>query len=208
MTGDRLTGDLPVRLDQHERALLFAGRRDLARHSGALATDLGVLELARDVYEIGEAAGVVAYDPERDLLVLLRQFRMTAHVSGVPADMVEVCAGGVDAGEAPVDAARRELREELGIEALAIEPAFQFLPSAGWMAQLAHVFVARVDASAVPERAGLAEETEHTRPFTATPDAVFAAIDAGLLRNGFALLALTWFARHRQAIRQRWGFCD
>jgi len=207
MTGrNDLPRDQTAGFSDHARTPLYEGRRIMARHSGVLETDAGPLPLSRDVYEVGQAAGVVAYDPERDLLVLLRQFRMTAHASGVPADMVEVCAGGVDAGEAPVDAARRELREELGIEAACIEPAFQFLPSAGWMAQLAHVFVARVDASAVPERAGLAEETEHTRPFTATPDEVLAAIDAGLLRNGFAILALTWFARRRSAIRRRWGF--
>lgn len=193
-------------LSDHAREPLYEGRRVVARHSGVIATEIGPLALSRDVYEIGEAAGVIAYDPERDLLVLLRQFRMTAHVSGVEADMVEICAGGVDDGEAPEDAARRELMEEIGIEAIRIEPAFQFMPSAGWMAQLAHVFLARVDSSALPARAGLAEEAEHTRPFTATPQAVAAAIDSGGMRNGFALLALSWFTRHRSAIRQRWGF--
>jgi ADP-ribose pyrophosphatase len=198
--------DSPATFTGHTRKTLYEGRRAVARHTGVLTTDAGPLALSRDVYEIGEAAGVIAYDPERDLLVLLRQFRMTAHVSGVEADMVEICAGGVDEGESPQQAARRELMEEIGIAASSIEPAFQFMPSAGWMAQLAHVFVARVDASAIPSRAGLAEEAEHTRPFTATPDEVFAAIDSGGMRNGFALLALGWFARHRAAIRQRWGF--
>jgi ADP-ribose pyrophosphatase len=203
-----ILSDQPAYLSDHTRDALYGGRRTIGRHTAVLTTDAGPLALSRDVYEIGEAAGVIAYDPERDLLVLLRQFRMTAHVSGVEADMVEICAGGVDEGETPEHAAHRELKEELGIEALALEPAFQFMPSAGWMAQLAHVFLARVDASLVPDRAGLAEEEEHTLPFTATPDAVLAAIDAGRMRNGFALLALTWFARHRAAIRQRWGFSD
>src|SRR5688500_13677057 len=43
---------------------------------------------------------------------LVRQFRYA-----LGAESVETACGGVEEGEAPPDAARKELREELGIEA-------------------------------------------------------------------------------------------
>src|SRR5690349_13182721 len=43
---------------------------------------------------------------------LTREFRYA-----VGRDSIEVAGGGIDAGESPQDAARREAREELGVEA-------------------------------------------------------------------------------------------
>jgi len=49
---------------------------------------------------------------EEGFVYLVRQFRY-----GVGKECVETVAGAVDEGEGPEEAARRELREELGIEA-------------------------------------------------------------------------------------------
>ncbi|HZI20092.1 MAG TPA: NUDIX hydrolase [Pyrinomonadaceae bacterium] len=54
---------------------------------------------------------VLALD-EEGFVYLVKQFRY-----GVGKECVEVVAGAVDEGEGPEEAARRELREELGIEA-------------------------------------------------------------------------------------------
>ncbi len=201
-------GDRPAIFEGHERTLLFSAYRPLVRHAGVLRTAAGPLPISRDVYEIGAVAAVVPYDPGRDLLVLQRQFRLAAHLQGENAIMVELAAGLIEQGETPEDCARREMVEELGVGPDDLVFGMTFMPSTGWLGETAHLFAARVDAAHLPASAGAAGEAEFTEPFAISPDAAFKALDEGRVRNGFTALGLLWFARHRAALRRRWGFSD
>ncbi|MFZ1680966.1 MAG: NUDIX domain-containing protein, partial [Rhizobiaceae bacterium] len=52
----------------------------------------------------GRAVGILAYDPARDLIVLIRQYRLAAQLATGRGELVELPAGGVEAGEDPADA--------------------------------------------------------------------------------------------------------
>lgn len=198
-------GDRPARFTDHRRELIAQAYRPLAHHEGVLHTRAGRLDFRRDIYEIGRVAAIVPYDPDRDLLVLQRQFRLAAHLSG-PGVLVELAAGLIEEGETAEACARREMVEELGVAPSDLIHAVDFMPSTGWLAEEAHLFIARVDASALPDHAGAAGEAEFTEPFAVSPEAALKAIDEGRMRNGFTILGLLWFARHRESIRARWGF--
>ena len=47
----------------------------LRRHDGT------ILSLARDVLHVGKVVGVLAVDPARNVVVLIRQFRLAAHLA-------------------------------------------------------------------------------------------------------------------------------
>ena len=198
--------DRPAAFSDHRSELLFQGYRPIERHEGLVATAHGPMKVQRDIYRVGVAAVIIAYDPARDLVVLHRQFRFPVHLSGLDAVIVELPGGVVEAGEAPEAAARRETIEELGVEPTDVIPAFTWLPSPGSLFEEAHLFVARVDAGNVPTHAGKRSESEFTEPFAISPDAVLAAIDADRLSHGFTIIGMLWFARHRARLRQRWGF--
>src|SRR4051812_14077341 len=94
----------------------------------------------RGKYEIVEHAGgaaVVAIDDAGNVL-LVRQAR-----PAVGAHLLELPAGLVDPGEAPIDTAGRELEEETGYAAEALEPLVSFYSSPGFSTELLQVFVAR-----------------------------------------------------------------
>src|SRR5882724_7704963 len=55
-------------------------------------------ELSREVLERGSAAAALLYDPERDAVVLVEQFRLAAHLAGRPAWQLEIVAGIIDPG--------------------------------------------------------------------------------------------------------------
>ena len=202
MTDD--ASDRPARFTGHRRDLIATAYRPLAHHSGVLHTRAGPLDFQRDIYEIGRVAAIVPYDPERDLLVLQRQFRLAAHLHGHDGVLVELAAGLIEAGETAEACARREMVEELGVAPLDLMHATDFMPSTGWLAEEAHLFIGRVDAGALPDHAGSANEAEFTEPFAVTPEVALKAVDEGRIRNGFTILGLLWFARHREAIRARW----
>lgn len=198
--------DRPARFTDHRRELIATAYRPLAHHAGVLHTRAGSIDFQRDIYEIGRVVAVVPYDPERDLLVLQRQFRLAAHLHGHDGVLVELAAGLIEDGETAEACARRETVEELGVAPTDLIHAVDFMPSTGWLAEEAHLFIGRVDAGALPDHAGAAGEAEFTEPFAVSPDVALKAVDEGRIRNGFTLLGLLWFARHREAIRARWGF--
>ena len=93
----------------------------------------------RGKYEVVEHAGgaaVVAVFDDGSVL-LVRQQR-----PAVDKALLELPAGLVDAGELPIDCARRELEEETGYTAQRLEPLARFYSSPGFSTELLHVFVA------------------------------------------------------------------
>lgn len=198
--------DRPAAFRAEKREIVAKAYRSLVAHEGVLTTAGGPMRMRREIYEIGHVAALVPYDPERDLLVLQRQFRLGAHVQGENALMVEIAAGLMEDGEDPATCAIRETEEELGITPRDLVTGPVFLPSTGWLGETAHLFAGRVDSSRLPAHAGAAGETEFTEPFAIAPDVALAALDAGRIRNGFTVLGLLWFARHKATIRTQWGF--
>ena len=74
--------------------------------------DGGVLQVRRELFERGEAVAVLLYDPARDRVVMVEQFRIGAihHPDG--PWILEVVAGMMEAGESITDVAQRECQEE------------------------------------------------------------------------------------------------
>jgi len=62
----------------------------------------------REVVEHGECVAVVAVDGD-DNIILVSQYRQP-----IDKEILEIPAGGIDPGETPEDAVRRELQEEIG----------------------------------------------------------------------------------------------
>src|SRR5215475_599556 len=65
-----------------------------------------------DVMRRGQAAAIVLYDPDRDSVVLVEQFRLPALLAGSSPWQLEAVAGLIDSDEAPAAVAVRETREE------------------------------------------------------------------------------------------------
>ena len=150
-----------------------------------------------DVLRAGPAAAVLPIDPGRDEVVLLRQFRLAAHLANGRGNLVEIVAGHVEADEQPAEAARRECVEEIGVAPGLMVELFTYLTSPGMSDEEITLFLGVVDASGVPERAGAAAEHEETVPMRVPIDAALAALATGTVRNGPLIIALQWLALNR-----------
>lgn len=160
------------------------------------------LRQRRDVLRASRVAAVLPIDLARGTVVLLRQFRLPAHLATGRGDMVEIVAGRVDAGESSSAAAARECREEIGITPDRLLELHSVLPTPGITDEFVTFFVGFVDSEAVPLRGGLADEHEDTRPFIVTIDAAIAALDGGQLFNALMINALQWLALNRDRLPQ------
>jgi ADP-ribose diphosphatase len=155
-----------------------------------------------DVLRSGAAAAVLPIDPSRDEVVLLRQFRLAAHLANGRGNLVEIVAGHVEADEQPAETARRECVEEIGVAPDLVVELFTYLTSPGMSDEEITLFLGVVDASGVPERAGAAAEHEETVPMRVPIDAALAALAAGAVRNGPLIIALQWLALNRGRISE------
>ena len=148
---------------------------------------------------------VALYDPDRDAVVLIEQFRLAALFAESSPRQLEVVAGLVDTDETPEMVALRETREETSL-ALNGEliPIQRYLPSCGASDESVHLFCARVDSSTAGGVHGSPDEGEDIRTVVKTMAEIEALLDAGAIENGHTVIALYWLLRHRADLRARW----
>ena len=155
----------------------------------------------RDILRGGRVAGVLPVDLARDRVVLLRQFRLTAHFATGNGDMIEIVAGRVDAGESEAEAARRECVEEIGVAPDALVRLYSVVPTPGLTDELVASFVGFVDSARVVAHGGLASETEHIETLVVPIEAALDALRGGRILNALTVSALQWLALNRQRLR-------
>ena len=90
----------------------------------------------REIVEHQKGVGIIAYDGD-DKLWMVSQYRIA-----VGTNMLEIPAGLVDAGETPIDAARRELQEEVGYYPEKIDFLYTMHSSPGFTNDKLSFFVA------------------------------------------------------------------
>ncbi|HEX9488733.1 MAG TPA: NUDIX domain-containing protein [Stellaceae bacterium] len=164
-------------------------------------------ELTREIFERGHAVGVLLYDPARDALVLIKQFRLAAHLAGFPAWQLEIVAGIIDRpGESAPEVARREAKEEAG---LTIEgevlPVHRYLTSPGGSTETVTLYCGRIDSRDAGGIHGCADEQEDIKVIVKSYDETMQLLRTGKINNGFTIVALYWLAANRARLRRKWG---
>jgi ADP-ribose pyrophosphatase len=145
-------------------------------------------EVTREIVRHRGAVAVLAHDSEHVWLV--RQPREAVE----EAELLEIPAGRLDVdGESPLEAAQRELAEEVGLGAESWEPLFSFYTSAGFTDERVHLF----HATALREASAESEENERIEivrwPLGRLDEAIAEC------RDGKTLIALLWLARRLNA---------
>jgi ADP-ribose pyrophosphatase len=150
-------------------------------------------------------AAVLPYDPKRDTVVLIEQFRTGVLAAGFERPwMVEIVAGIVEPGESPEDMAHRETLEESGCTIIDLEPIMNFFPSPGGCSEYAYLYCARVDSDGIGGIHGLDHEDEDIRVFVEPTDAALERLAQGEIQNSTTIVALQWLALNRERLRARW----
>lgn len=193
--------DLPADVEVSGPTLLARGYRDYERYDLVLhRPDEKPLRQQRDLIRGGDVVGVLVVDVERDEVVLIRQFRLAAHLANGNGDMMEIVAGRVDPGEEARAAARRECLEEVGLKPRTLTEIYDMLPTPGLTDERIILFMAMVDAEKLPARGGLAHEDEDTRPMRVTIDNALEALRLGQFKNALTITALQWLQINRGAV--------
>lgn len=161
-------------------------------------------DIVREVFERGHAVVVILYDPERDSIALIEQFRVGALAAGQYPWLIECVAGIIDPGETPEQVAIREAHEEAGAKPDHIEHIGKFIITPGGSSETVELFVAQVDCSRIEGLHGLAHEGEDIRVFTLPVTEAYGMVKDGSIANSMAVVAIQWLMLEREALRARW----
>ena len=150
------------------------------------------------------AVAVLPYDPRREVVVLVEQFRTGCiDLPGEPW-LLEGVAGLNEAGETPEQVARREVLEETGLVVGRIAAAGQYHSSPGGTSERVAVFVAEVEAPVEGGIFGLAGEHEDIRTHIVPVAEAFAMGDDGRIIAANGLMPLLWLRVHHARLRAEW----
>ena len=114
----------------------------------------------REVYDNGNSAAILPYDPERKTVLLTRQLRLPIWLQDGVERTIEACAGKLD-GEKAETRIIKEMEEELGYRIAKVDRLFSLYVSPAAVAEKIEFFTCNYSpADKVSEGGGLADEGE------------------------------------------------
>lgn len=157
----------------------------------------------RAVFVSCDAVTVLPYDPVRDRVLLIEQFRAGPMARGdAGAWQLEAIAGRIDAGETPEQAGRREAVEEARLTLGALLPVAQYYPSPGIMTEYLYSYVGLVDLpDGIAGVFGQEDEAEDIRGHLISFDRMMEMVASGEIANSPLILTALWLQRERARIR-------
>lgn len=162
-------------------------------------------QLTRELFVRHDAVCVLPYDPQRDEVVLIEQFRVGAMEKVANPWLLELVAGLIDKDEEPEEVARREAIEEADLTLTSLWPITQYFPSPGGSNERVHLFVGRCSSEGAGGVHGLAEEGEDIRVQVMALEDALSAVRDGRIDNAASIIALQWLALNREEVRGMWS---
>ena len=194
-------GDAPARVAIHSADRLCDAYRSYERFRFDIDGRDGVpVSYEREVLRCGDVVGVLVVDLAKQVVVLIRQFRIAAHLATGRGELVEIVAGRVDGDEGARAAALRECEEEIGLTPHRLAKVLTFIPAGAFSDELMSLWVADVDSSALPALAGHEAEGEIIRPFTLPIGVALDLTARDTWRSAPLVIAMQWLGANRDRV--------
>lgn len=164
-------------------------------------------ELKRERVSRKNSVAVLPFDPNRDEVVLVEQFRISALELGQQTDnpwLIEIIAGLVEDGEQNEEVACREALEEANCKVEDLMHVSSFFPTPGGFSELSHVYIGKTDSSGLGGVCGLEEEGEDIRVHVMSSNEAINMLRQGNIRSAIPLIALYNFVSLREQLIRDW----
>lgn len=157
---------------------------DYRRRDGAWETQV------RQTYDRGNGATILPFDPQRQTVLLVRQFRYPVYATGHPEPLLEACAGLLDADD-PETCIRKEAEEELGYRLRDVSFLFSPFMSPGSVMERLFFYTATYSpADRISEGGGSADEGEDIEVVEMTLDEALTGVVDGSIVDAKTILLI------------------
>ena len=160
--------------------------------------------LRRELLEKGDAVALLPYDPFRDEVVLVEQFRIGALNDPSGPWLIEVIAGYQEPGEDPETVAVREALEEADCHITHLQFIQRYYSTPGGSSEQIHLYFGITDTSALGGVHGLEAEGEDIRVRVISSKTAFEWLEEGKIDSAMPTIALQWFRLHHDELRHQW----
>lgn len=160
--------------------------------------------LIRECFDRGPAVAVLLYDPYRDAVALVEQFRIGALHSPAGPWQLELVAGMIEPGEKPEDVALREALEESGSEVLDLEYICEYYPSPGGSNEKLYLYCGGIDSSGLGGVHGVEEEGEDIWVQVFPRTEAWQILQENYINNAATIIALQWLQMNYQRLQSKW----
>ena len=155
------------------------------------------LTQSREVYDHGNAAAIILFDPARRTVLLTRQYRYPVTLNGDAAWLIEVCAGLLD-GDDKLTGVMREALEETGHQPRDVQFLFDGYMSPGSLTEKLSFFVGHYDGTTkIADGGGLVAEGEEIELLELSLDDALGLIRSGGIIDTKTITLLHWLALNR-----------
>jgi len=155
----------------------------------------------REIFERGIVVAVLPYDPRRDKVVLIEQFRAGAISDADGPWLIECVAGVIEAGESEQQVALRECIEEAGCNIERLETISRYYVSPGGTTEHCSLYCGIVDSEGVGGIHGLPHEHEDIRVLVVEAAQAYAWVREGRIRSSATIIALQWLELNQSRLR-------
>ena len=159
----------------------------------------------REVLLKDHAVGVLLFDPERDAIVMVRQFRVGVLQEPGSPWLLELVAGLIDTAESAEEVARRESMEEANIEPVDLLRICDYYNSPGASNENVTLYCGRVDSRKAGGVFGLEQEHEDIEVVVLSCEEAMAGLQSGIINNAMSIIALQWLAINKANLQKRWS---
>ncbi len=160
--------------------------------------------IIRELFERGHAAAVLPYDPLRNEVILIEQFRIGAMDTPNGPWLLEIVAGIIETNEKAEDVVKRESLEEADCKVTDLIPLYDYLVSPGGMTERVALFCGRVDTQFAGGIHGAKDEGEDIKVHVASLEMALQFLETGKINSASAIIALQWLALNRDRVRTQW----
>jgi ADP-ribose pyrophosphatase len=155
----------------------------------------------RELFIRGDATCVLPYDPVRDEVVLLEQFRLGALGRDQSPWLLELVAGMNEDGETNEQTAQREGQEEAGLTFQRLDKICNYMVSPGGTTEMIHLYCGLISTESAGGIYGVEQEHEDIRAHVVSADEAITMIHDGRINNAAAIIALQWLELNRSRLR-------
>ena len=161
-------------------------------------------ELVRERVTRKNAVAVLPYDPIRDEVVLIEQFRVGALENDNNPWLIEIIAGLVEEGEEIEEVARREAIEEANCKLENLHYVSSFYPTPGGFAELSHVYIGKTDTTGLGGICGLTDEGEDIRVHVVSSSKALEMLNNGEICSAIPMIAMYNFMQLQDKLKNQW----
>ena len=161
-------------------------------------------KLIREQISRQNAVAVLPYDPVRDEVVLVEQFRVGALGDENPW-LMEIIAGLVEEGEDYEKVAHREALEEANCKIDNLHYITSFFPTPGGFSELSHIYIGKTNSENLGGVHGLEEEGEDIRVHVVSSAQAAEMLHQGKIRSAIPMIAMYNFIQMREKLNLMWS---